>query len=218
MDKDEAGPERTCLVTRRKGSPDEMIRFVLDPAGQVVPDIRRRLPGRGVWIGARRSLIEKAARSGVFARGFKTKAEAPAGLADEVEALLHKDALQSLAMANKAGAVVTGFAKVEAAIAAGGVIALLHASDAAEDGVRKLEQTARRYGQERGQQPASLKLFSSQQLELALGRTNVIHAALAEGPASAAFLTRCRRSVFYRTDAAPPDAAIARGSVEWVSD
>lgn len=200
---DEDGPERTCIVTRRKASPDVMIRFVVGPDLAVVPDIRRKLPGRGVWLSAEVAVVEKAVRGQAFARGFKAKVKAEPQLAAEVGDLLERDALQSLAMANKAGAVITGFAKVESALAAGAVVAMLHASDGGEDGVRKLEATARRG---RDTPPASIKVFSSQQLDLALGRTNVIHAALAEGPAGNAFLMRCRRSMLYRTEVAKPKA------------
>ncbi|MBE7219806.1 MAG: RNA-binding protein [Caulobacteraceae bacterium] len=204
MDKDESGPERTCIVTRKKAHPDAMLRFVLGPDGNVVPDIRRRLPGRGVWVGAEAALVDKAAR-GVFSRGFKTKVAADPMLAAQVGDILARDALQSLAMANKAGAVIAGFAKVEAALSAGTVAALLHATDGSGDGIRKLDAAARGA---RGT-PVSIKLFSSQQLDLALGRTNVIHAALALGQAGEAFLTRCRRAISYRDPAAHPKADAA---------
>ena len=201
---EEEGPERTCVVTRRKASPDAMIRFVVGPDANVVPDIRRRLPGRGVWVTACEATVAEAVRKGAFGRGFKAKVVVDAGLAAQVGDLLVRDALQSLAMANKAGAVTTGFAKVEAAIGAGRVAAVLHASDASEAGVRKLDAAQRREGRRdqghpRGEPAPAIKLFASQQLDLALGRTNVIHASLAAGPAGQAFLKRCRRAVMYRS-------------------
>ena len=199
----EKGPERTCVVTRRKGAPATMIRFVVGPDGGVVPDIRAKLPGRGVWVDGRTDLVATAVRKGAFARGFKAKVAAAPTLADDVDALLEHDALQSLAMANKAGAVTTGFAKVEAAVAKGGLAALLHSSDAGADGVRKLEG-ARRAAP--GRTIVAFKVFSSQQLDLALGRTNVIHAALTAGTASQAFLTRCRRLMAYRLAAIDDDS------------
>ena len=208
QDGEETGPERTCIVTRRKAAPDAMIRFVVGPDSSVVPDIRRKLPGRGVWLSAELAVVEKAVRAQAFARGFKAKVKAEPQLAAEVGDLLDRDALQSLAMANKAGAVTTGFAKVESALAAGGVAAVLHAADAGADGIRKLDAAARRAGGP----PIGIKVFTSQQLDLALGRTNVIHAALAVGPAGEAFLTRCRRSISYRTPPAHPNAAAETAS------
>ena len=205
MDKDESGPERTCIVTRAKLPPDAMIRFVVGPEAIVVPDLRRRLPGRGVWVTAAAAHVAQAARKGAFSRGFKTKVQAAATLAGDVDALLEQDALGSLGMANRAGAVTTGFTKVKSALAAGGVAALLHAGEAAADGCRKLEAAARRSGIET--MPV-FKLFSGEQLDLALGRVNVIHAALAVGPAGKAFLGRCRRLTAYRAEAAQGSAVV----------
>ena len=228
--------ERTCIVTRTKGSPDAMIRFVVGPEGAVVPDIRRRLPGRGVWVSASEAVVAQAVRKQAFARGFKAKVAVDAALPAQVAVLLTRDALQSLAMANKAGAVTTGFAKVEAALAAGRVLAVLHASEASEDGIRKLDAAHRRQERRQGERHqgerhhgashhderhqderhpggraepshgdtaplASINFFTSEELDLALGRTNVIHAALAVGKEGHAFLTRCRRAVDYRAGA-----------------
>lgn len=204
MDKDESGSERTCIVTRAKLPPEAMIRFVVGPEGAVVPDIRRRLPGRGVWVAASADLVTRAATKGAFSRGFKAKVRAEATLAADCDALLARDALGSLAMANKAGMVTTGFAKVEAALGEGRVAALLHAAEAAEDGCRKLDAAARRRGG--AEPPPSVELFSGEQLDLALGRVNVIHAALAVGPAGKAFLGRCRRLKAYRADAGQDEA------------
>ncbi len=204
-DDDERGPERTCIVTRRKGAPETMIRFVIGPEEIVVPDVRRKLPGRGVWVSAEETAVAEAARKGSFARGFKAKVLVPDTLALDVGDLLRQDALQSLAMANKAGAVVAGFAKAEAAIANGKVAAVLHAMEAGEDGVRKIDSLLRRSAV----RPTAIKLFAAEQLELALGRTNVIHVALAAGPASQAFLTRCHRLIHYRSGAVHDQGADA---------
>ncbi len=205
------GPERTCLVTRRKAAPETMIRFVLGPDQAVVPDLRRKLPGRGVWVTTSSSAVSEAVRKNAFSRGFKVKAKAEPTLADDVGALLARDALQSLAMANKAGAVTTGFAKVEAALGTGRLAALLHATDGGEDGVRKLDALVRRRAAT-GDPVVSMKLFASEQLDLALGRTNVIHAALAVGPAGHAFLSRCRRLMLYRSVASHESNADAKAA------
>lgn len=190
----EAEQERTCIVTRRHQPPEAMIRFVRAPDGVIAPDIRARLPGRGVWVTARREYVAEAARKRLFARGMKTAVDAAPELAQQVDRLLEADSLQMLAMANKAGAVVAGFGKVCDALEKGGVAALIEAVDGSEDGKRKLAQAARRAG---GQTPV-VSLFTSQQLDLALGRTNVIHAAIVVSGPAGGFLTRCRRLATYR--------------------
>jgi predicted RNA-binding protein YlxR (DUF448 family) len=194
----EEGSERTCIVTRTKGSPEDMIRFVVGPGAIVVPDIRRKLPGRGVYVTAHADKISEAVRRQAFARGFKAKVTAPEALSAQIEDLLTKDCLQTLSIVNKAGQVVAGFGKVEDEIASGAIAGLIHASDAGADGIRKLTQTLhRRFGAD-GMKP-QIKLFESAQLDLALGRANVIHAALKAGAASDAFLKRCRRLSLYRS-------------------
>jgi predicted RNA-binding protein YlxR (DUF448 family) len=170
-----------------------MIHFCLSPEGVVAPDLGRKLPGRGVWVSARKSIVAEAVRRQVFSKGFKTKAVAAPDLADLVEGLLEKEALQFLSIVNKAGLVVAGAFKVEAAMKEGPISGLLHASDASRHGVAKLDRLA-------GEKAARINLFSSSQLDLALGRTNVIHAALREGEASAAFLMRARRLAHYRAE------------------
>ena len=197
-DEGEDGPLRTCLVTREKGDRSGMIRFVLSPEGEVTADVRNRLPGRGVWIKASRSTISEAARRKVFDRGFRGPSKAASDLPDQVERLLEADALQMLGLANKAGIVVTGFGKVEDELASGSAAIVVHAADAAADGVRKLGQAARRGCRS----PAQVNLFESARLGLALGRPHVIHAALKTGAAGEAFLAKCRRLQAFRGDGA----------------
>jgi|SRR5208283_648682 len=216
----EGSPERTCIVTRTKGLPEDMIRFVMGPGAIVVPDIGRKLPGRGVWVTARADRVAEAVKRQAFSRGFKTKVVASESLAAEIEALLTKDCLQALSMANKAGLVITGFAKVEQAIASRTVAGLIHAADCGADGMRKLGQDLRRcYGSD--QATPRVKLFSSDQLDLALGRTNVIHAALIEGSAAEGFLGRCRKLALYRSGspalASPDRARQDREDHDWES-
>lgn len=200
------GPERSCVVTRTVKAPEDLIRFVAGPDGALVPDLRRKLPGRGVWASLSRKTVAEAIRRKAFERSLKAKVTVPADLAETVDALMHRDALQALSMANKAGLVTAGFAKVEAQIESGRCLAVIAASDGAEDGKRKIGQAARRASAAR--QAEGLKarelpvvaIFSAADLELALGRAHVIHAALAPGPAAEGVLSRWRRLVRYRTD------------------
>ncbi len=198
MPKSETEMERSCIVTRRRNPPEAMIRFVRAPDGVITPDIRARLPGRGVWVTARADLVAEAARKHMFARSLKTEVKISPALVDEVERLLESDCLQMLSIANKAGLVTVGFNKVSGALEKGGVAALIEAKDGGEDGKRKLAQVARRAAGAEGAAPKIVDLFTSAQLDLALGRTNVIHAALATGGPVTAFLARCRRLAAYR--------------------
>ncbi|VFU09490.1 RNA-binding protein [Methylocella tundrae] len=202
----ETGPERTCIVTRTKGPPGDMIRFVVGPGDVVVPDIRQKLPGRGVWVTASELRVAEAVKRQAFARGFKKKVLASEDLPAEIEALLTRDCLQALSIANKAGQIVAGFGKVEEAITGGSIAGLVHAADGGADGARKLGQSLRRRFGEGAVRPR-IALFRSDQLDLALGRANVIHAALLSGSASEAFLARCRRLEMYRPAALEPRPA-----------
>ena len=185
--------ERTCIVTGAKGAPDAMLRFTVGTDGVVVPDIRRKLPGRGVWTTLNFEVVRRAAAKGAFSRGFRTKVETPPRLAEMVDELLEKDALQSLSMAKKAGLVVAGAFKVDLALGGGGIAALVQARDGAPDGAAKRLQALRAgLGGAAGTIPI-INLFSSSQLDLALGRANVMHAALKSGPASSSFLAKAER-------------------------
>ena len=196
---EDAFPERTCIATRTVREPHELIRFVAGPDGSVVPDLKRKLPGRGAWVSARREAVALAVRRGAFARALKREGlRAAPDLPDLVERLLAADAVQSLSLANKAGRVVTGFEKVEAAILSGGALAVLHAREAAPDGRRKLGQAARRRAAGETEPIAALSPLSGAEMEMALGRHHVVHAALAPGSVSLACLSRCRALIAYR--------------------
>jgi len=191
---------RMCAVTREVRPIDELIRFVVSPAGEVIPDLKRKLPGRGLWISASRQAVAEAVRRHQFSRGFKRDVRVAPTLVVDTESLLVRGVIEALAMAAKAGQVVSGFSKVEGALEQGHVEALIHASDGAMDGIRKLDAVAR---QNTGNNP-ELREFpvvtalTSEQLDLALGRSNVIHAALLAGPASKTFLSRSHILVRYR--------------------
>ena len=193
------GTQRRCALTRETKPVGEMIRFVPGPNGDVVPDVKRKLPGRGLWITATRRAIEEAAKRNVFARGFKRNVKVTPDLAAQTEQLLERAALDALAMAGKAGTIVAGFAKVEAAIGRDDLLALLHAGDGAADGRRKLDGALRGAREAGTREIAVIDAFSGEQLNLALNRPNVVHAALLAGPGSETFLARVMRLMRFRT-------------------
>jgi predicted RNA-binding protein YlxR (DUF448 family) len=190
------GAERLCVVSRAVKPVDEMIRFVAGPEG-VVPDLKRKLPGRGLWITADYATLKDAIARNVFARGFKRDIRLTPGLLDLTERLLVRAALDALAIAGKSGQVVAGFAKVEAAIAHDEIAGLIHAADAGTDGVAKLGGALRR--QPGGEKLPIVTAFTTAQLDLALGRSNVVHAALLAGPANDTFLARFARLERFRS-------------------
>jgi len=184
-----AAAERQCAVTRIVRPREALIRFVVDPEGRVVPDLKARLPGRGVWVTAAADVVAEAARKGHFARGFQRTVAVAPDLATLVESLLARAALGALALANKAGQVVAGFAQVAEALDRGRVAGLIHAAEAAEDGKRKLDSKLR------GGDPDApvVGRFTGEELSLALGRPYVVHAAVTGGGAGAGFLTAVAR-------------------------
>lgn len=190
-------PQRLCIVTRAVQPAAELIRFVVGPDGDVVPDVKGKLPGRGVWVTAKRQMVETAVKRQAFARGFKRDVRVSAELPLQTERLLERAALDALAMAGKAGLVAIGFTKTAAALDQDRVVALLHAAEGAPDGIRKLDTLCRRRTPE--EPPPTFEFLRAEQLDLALGRPNVVHAALLAGPASDTCLSRLRRLGRFRT-------------------
>lgn len=190
--------DRKCIVTGESGEADDLIRFVIGPEDQVVPDLKRNLPGRGCWVRAERTYIEQAVAKKLFARGFKQNVAAQDNLADLVDDLLKKAALGQLGLARKAGAAIFGSAQVDKAVRAGKALAVLHSTAAAPDGVRKLTQARRATVHLGGPRIESFTLFGPDELNLAFGGGNVIHAAIMNAGPGAAALKRLNALKMYR--------------------
>ena len=193
-------PERLCIATRSVKPVTDLIRFVVGPDGGVIPDVKRKLPGRGVWVTASRAAVDLATARKAFARSFKREVSVPPELGEQTDHLLVRAALDALAIAGKAGVVAAGFAKAEAALRTGRVVGLIHAGDASPEGARKLAAAARSGVSAGAAGPVPVDMFTSAQLDLALGRSNVVHAALLAGPASSGFLARCHSLAGFRSD------------------
>jgi predicted RNA-binding protein YlxR (DUF448 family) len=211
---DRSATMRMCAVSREVRPIDELIRFVVSPDGTVVADVKRKLPGRGLWVSASRAAVAEAVRRNQFSRGFKRDIRAAKTLPEDTETLLVRGVIEALAMTAKAGQAVSGFGKVEDALKQGQIAALLHACDGAADGIRKLDAIARQTAENIGESAVFpiLTILTSAQLDLALGRSNVIHAALLAGPASKTFLSRSQILVRYRMADDDKTAGTAKNS------
>ena len=194
-----SSPLRTCIVTRAQLPPAELIRFVAAPDGAVVPDLSCRLPGRGTWVTCARTAVESAAKRQAFGRSLKRAVVAGPDLADLVDRLLLRRVCDGLSIALKAGLVLTGFTKINSAIAKGQPVALLHGLDAAEDGVEKLDRRYCAMSRDAGRPAIVMRALTIEQMSLALGRANVVHAALMMGGAARHFLSEAERLARYRT-------------------
>ncbi len=181
-------PERRCILTQTHDERASLIRLALGPEGQVAADLGEKLPGRGAWITADRTLLEaamgpKGKLKGALARAFKTSALGIADdLPEQIAAGLERRALDRLGLENRAGHLIWGHERIGEALLKGRVRLLLHALDAAADGTSKLE--ARR----RGASPDTVSIVlpvPRAQLSLALGRENVVHAAIADAGSAA---------------------------------
>ncbi len=183
-------PERTCILTRRKGAKDEFIRLAVGQDGIVAPDVRARAPGRGAWIGVSRGELDAANAKGklkaALQRAFKTNAvTVPDDLGARTEAALRQYALDRLGMEARASNLINGAEKVETAARSGKVHLLLHAGDAGEDGRRSLDQAWRVGGGGQWEMTQGMIFPESRTiLSMALGRENVVHVALTD-PAAA---------------------------------
>jgi predicted RNA-binding protein YlxR (DUF448 family) len=191
---DAHGPERTCILSRRTAPREELIRLALGLDGEVAPDVRARAPGRGAWIGVTRAELDEANRKGklkgALARAFKTAdVSVPPELGERTEAALRQAALDRLGMEARAGNLINGADRVEAAARAGKVALLIHAADAGDDGRRKLDQAWRVAG---GEQQGLIFPAPRTILSMALGRENVVHVALTD-PAAASRVSHALR-------------------------
>ncbi len=194
------GPLRTCVVTRRQGPVEELIRFVAGPDGTIVPDLARKLPGRGVWVSLQKSVVATAVKTRAFNRSLKREVKADPDLAALVDRLLTVRALAALSLTNKAGLALTGFSKIDTNINEGSVWILLHGQGAGDDGVEKLDRRFKAMNRDLGRPPHIVTTFTIEQMSLALGRSNVVHAALKMGGAAEQFLVQAERLVKYRTE------------------
>src|SRR6476620_7225302 len=169
--------ERRDLVTHQVMDESRLIRFVAAPDGSVAPDLARKLPGRGLWVAADRSSIEAAVKKNLFSRAAKAPLKPAADLADTVENLLFRRCLDQLGLARREGVLISGFEKSLAAVRAGKAAWIVEAADGSADGRGKLLSLAKHIAPP----PKVCGVFTADDLGLALGLENAIHAVLLEG-------------------------------------
>lgn len=198
--KDDGVNDRMCIVTRESGDADDLIRFVAGPDGTVVADLKRTLPGRGCWVKADRATVDKAVAKKLFARALKAGVTARPDLGAEVERLIALHLAGMVNMARKAGQFVTGASKVDQAVRGLAALAVFHATDAADDGVRKIDQArkAASFVREDGMEIPSFRLFSEGEWETLLGQNAFIHAAALAGQAGEGVVKRAIMLEKYR--------------------
>lgn len=167
------GPERRCIASGTVRPKAELLRFVVAPDGQVVPDVEQRLPGRGIWLSARRDVVNTAVGKRLFAKAARKAVLVPEDLVDRIERLLARRGLAILGLARRAGQAVCGFEKVKAELKAGRVAVLVEARDASEDGRGKLRALAR--------SAPVVELFDAAELGSVFGRDHVVHVGVAPG-------------------------------------
>lgn len=179
-------------MTRQSGPADRMIRFVADPDGGVAPDLKAQLPGRGCWVLAERRFVLQAMKKNLFARALKTQVTVPDGLDETVERLLVSALTGMIALARKAGQVVAGSAKVDAAVRSGQALAVFHSTDAAADGVRKIDQARYAWEAAGGDEICSFRLLTGEEMAIVMAGGNVIHLAALAGQAGQGVVKRAR--------------------------
>jgi len=170
--------ERRDIVSGEVLPESRLMRFVADPDGHVVPDAAAKLPGRGLWVEASKAAIDKAVEKKLFSRAAKAQVTATADLAERAEKALVTRMLGDLGIARRAGSLLLGFDNVLRGLQGPKPPKLLiEAFDGSSDGKRKLYAAAHRL--ELG--CVVIESLTSAELGLALGRENVIHAAVQPG-------------------------------------
>ena len=196
--KSRLAPERTCVVTRRSADKAELVRFVMGPDNQIVPDLAGKLPGRGIYVSPDRAAVDKAAGKGLFSRAAKEPVTAGQDLADQVEELLRARLVNTISMARKAGQAVAGFEKVKSMLISGDAALLFQAQDGSAGMKSKLRPPSG---------PDSYAdCLTSAELGVAFGRDTVIHAALSEGGLADTCLIDARRLRGFIPSPVPPSA------------
>ena len=194
-------PLRRCIATGDTMPVDDLLRFVVGPDGELCADLGRELPGRGIWVGGRRELVERAVKKRLFARAARAAVAVAGDLPDQIEAAMARRCLAFLGLARRAGQLSLGYEKVRAALAADPSAIAVTARDGSVNGRQKLLSGLRgETAENRDGGRKVIALFEIEELSLALGGENVVHAALRAGGLANRFLGECRRLEDFRRE------------------
>ncbi|WP_309752847.1 DUF448 domain-containing protein [Novosphingobium sp.] len=213
-----ADPERKCILTGDHGSRDDLLRLAISPEGLVMPDALARAPGRGAWIGTSRADLEialaKGKLKGALARAFKGAAlTIPDDLPARAEVALRKAFTERLGLEMKSGRLLVGSDRIAENARGGMVKWLAHASDASQDGSRKLDQAWRVGEDEEGSGRRGFTLpLDRAALSVALGRDNVVHLALTDRAAASRLDVPLRRLLRFLGQGEASDPGTVEGA------
>ncbi len=182
---DDRGPHRRCIVSATVRPRQHLVRFVISPEGQIVPDVAQRLPGRGFWLSADRDMIDRACAKKVFAKAARAQVAVPGTLADDVERLLVHRCQELIGLARRARQAVCGYVQTREWLERGAAAVLLAARDGSEDQRRKMRGPAGAI--------AVVDALSGDELGAAFGRDHVVHGVLAPGKLASSLLHEARR-------------------------
>lgn len=189
---------RSCIVSGEKLEKSQMVRFVAGPENRIFPDLKNNLPGRGVWVENNKASVSKAVEKRLFTRAMKQEVQADPDLPELLDSLILKQSLQALAIAKKAGRLITGFAKVDSAIRSNKADLLMHAKDAAADGKRKLASATAFVVHMGGAEIKTVSCWSGEEMSAALGLGNAMHVAAIPGGATRNLIAAIEKLENYR--------------------
>jgi predicted RNA-binding protein YlxR (DUF448 family) len=189
----DSGPQRRCIATGRIDDRSSLLRFVVSPDGELVPDLASRLPGRGLWLTPRRDILEGALTKRSFARAARRSVSVAPGLADRVEALLVRRCCDVLGLARRSGLAVAGFEKVRECVRSGKAALLLVALDGAEGGRRKTRGL--------GHDLPIVTALTAAEMGAIFGRDHVVNVAVGSGRLSSRLIADAQKVAGFRSGA-----------------
>jgi predicted RNA-binding protein YlxR (DUF448 family) len=188
----ETGPLRRCVVTRERLPKERMIRFVVGPDRQIVPDLAARLPGRGIWLSASRDVLNSSRlqRDGrqtekrgddayrQLVRAFARAARGPVSVPPDLSVLLQTALVRRIGdcvgLARRAGQAVAGYEKAREALRTGRFRLVVQASDGSE-------AERGRFLSGFGPELTIIDPLPGETLGRVFGRDYVVHVAVAPG-------------------------------------